>query len=159
MIRISHYSASVAVILAGLYALGAAYYGEFVEHLVPCPLCYIERWPYRIIIVLGLLGMVLPLRIARASLWLASVTMFTDACIALVHVGAERHWWQSPLPECNIAPAQFGALPLRPSASCDRPVFPVHGLPVSFATLDLLYALVTGAIISVYLIQTRERRQ
>lgn len=158
MARISHYSASVAVILAGVGALGAAYYGEFVEHLVPCPLCYIERWPYRIIIVLGLLGMVLPRRIARVSLWLAAVTLFTDAGIALVHVGAERHWWQSPLPECNIAPAQFGALPLQPSASCDRPVFPVHGLPVSFATLDLLYALAAGAIISAYLIQTRGRR-
>jgi len=145
--------------IAGLAALGAAYFGEFVEHLVPCPLCYLERWPYRIMILFGLLAALTPRGLARVLLALAAVSMIADASIAFVHVGAEQHWWKSPLPECNVAPASFGALPLRPSASCDRPVFPVHGLPVSFATMDLLFALSTGALISAYLVQTQRRRR
>ncbi len=139
--------------LAGLAALGAAYFGEFVEHLVPCPLCYIERWPYRIMILLALIGAFAP-RWGRIALALSMLTMLGDSVIAFVHIGAEQHWWPSPLPECNAAPLAMGAMPLRPSASCDSPVYPIHGLPISFATLDFCASLSIAILIATYLIKT-----
>lgn len=137
--------------LAALAALVIAYFAEFFLHMIPCPLCYIERWPYRIVIVLGLIAAVLPARAGRALLVLAVLVMLGDAVIAFVHVGAEQHWWASPLPECNIAPPSFGKMPLRPSASCDSPVFLIPGLPISFATMDLLYSLLVACVVGTYL--------
>ena len=151
----SHRRIGLAAVLAALAALGVAYYAEFVLHLVPCPLCYIERWPYRIVIVLGVLAACVPPRAGRALLALAALVMLGDAAIAFVHVGAEQHWWNSPLPECNAPPPGFGALPLHPSASCDRPTYLIPGFPVSFATMDLIYALAFGLAILTYLKRSR----
>ncbi|MGC9269070.1 disulfide bond formation protein B [Acidiphilium sp.] len=148
---------SIAVLAAGLGALGIAYFAEYALHMIPCPLCYIERWPYRIIVVLGLVAAFAPPRFARVLLGLAMVAMLGDVVIAFVHVGAEQHWWKSPLPECNIAPAGFGAMPLRPSASCDDPVYLIPGLPISFATMDLIYALTVAVGIGTYLRVNRWR--
>lgn len=147
--------AALAVAGAGAFALAIAYFAEYALHMVPCPLCYIERWPYRIIIVLGLAGAVLPPRAARVLLGLAALVMLGDVAIAFVHVGAEQHWWKSPLPECNVAPPGFGAMPLRPSASCDSPVYLIPGLPISFATMDLIYALTVASAIASYLRASR----
>lgn len=149
--------AGMLVAGAGLFALGMAYFSEYVLHLIPCPLCYIERWPYRIIIALGLIGALAPRRIARGLFGLAVLVMLGDVAIAFVHIGAEQHWWPSPLPECNVAPPDFGAMPLAPSASCDSPVYLVPGLPISFATMDLLYALTVAAAISAYLTLNQRR--
>jgi disulfide bond formation protein DsbB len=154
---VSGRQAGVAVALSGVFALGMAYVAEFGLHMIPCPLCYIERWPYRIIVVLGLVAAFAPPRLARVLLGLAVVAMLGDVVIAFVHVGAEQHWWKSPLPECNIAPPGFGAMPLRPSASCDDPVYLIPGLPISFATMDLLYAMAVAAAISAYLNASRWR--
>ncbi|MCF3946244.1 disulfide bond formation protein B [Acidiphilium sp. AL] len=151
MTAISSRQAGAAAAVAAALALGIAYYAEFVLHLVPCPLCYIERWPYRIAIVLGILVAVAPPRAGRALLALAALVMLGDAAIAFVHVGAEQHWWNSPLPECNAPPPGFGALPLRPSASCDAPTYLIPGFPVSFATMDLVYALGFALAILAYL--------
>ncbi len=156
MKQISVRQACLLAALAGLAALGVAYFGEFVERLVPCPLCYIERWPYRIMILLGLIGAMAP-RVGRLALALASLTMVADSVIAFVHIGAEQHWWKSPLPECNIAPLAMGAMPLRPSASCDSPVYLIHGLPISFATMDFCAALSIAALIAAYLMRTGKR--
>ena len=45
---------------AGAYAL------ENWAGLVPCALCLLERWPYRIAFVLGLLAVVAAARLAAA---------------------------------------------------------------------------------------------
>ena len=44
-----------AALLAAL-ALGVAYFAQYGLHLVPCELCLMERWPYRIVVLLGLLA-------------------------------------------------------------------------------------------------------
>ncbi|MHB1302513.1 MAG: disulfide bond formation protein B [Acidiphilium sp.] len=148
---ISSRRAALLLVLAALFALGMAYFAEYALRMIPCPLCYIERWPYRIAVVLGLLAMAVPSRLARPLLLLAALVMIGDAAIAFVHVGAEQHWWASPLPECNAPPPSFGSLPLRPSASCDSPVFLIPGLPISFATMDLIWALAIAGAIGIWL--------
>lgn len=153
----SHRGFGLLVALAGIAALAVAWYSEFQLHLVPCPLCYLERWPYRIVIVLGLLAAVLNRGAARALLVLAAIVLLGDVVIALVHVGAEQHWWKSPLPQCNAPPPDFGALPTRPSASCENPTYLISGLPVSFALMDLIYALVVALAIMAGLTRSKRR--
>jgi hypothetical protein len=46
----------VAICLAAA-GLAAAYGAQYGLHLVPCPLCLWERWPYRVTLGLGLLAL------------------------------------------------------------------------------------------------------
>jgi len=48
--------ACLATALAALAALGVAYYVQDFMLLFPCPLCLWERWPYRIVILLGIIA-------------------------------------------------------------------------------------------------------
>jgi disulfide bond formation protein DsbB len=147
----------ILVAVAAFAALGIAYFAEFHLRMVPCPLCLIERWPYRIAAAIGLLAAMTPRSASRFLLALAILVLLGGAAIAFIHVGVEQGWWPSPLPECNAPPPSFGALPLRPSVSCSSPVFLIPGLPVSMALMDMIYALVFAAFILIYLRQSRRR--
>ena len=61
----------LAHLLAGLTAgaaLFAALASEWWGGLVPCALCLVERWPYRIVIGLGLLAAITPRGLSRLLL-------------------------------------------------------------------------------------------
>lgn len=149
---IQHRTFALLLALAGIAALGAAFFAQDVLRMIPCPLCYIERWPWRAAIALGLLAAILPRGPGRVLIGLAALALLANAAIAFVHVGAEQHWWKSPLPECNAPPPSFGAdLPLRPSASCNAPVYLISWLPISFATMDLIWSSVVAIASGAYL--------
>jgi disulfide bond formation protein DsbB len=133
----SHRVAALLVVLGGAAALAMAYWAQYVEGLVPCPLCLLERWPYRIIIALGLIALLCRPPTGRFVLGLAVLTMLGGAAIASVHVGVELHLWASPLPECN---GNF-----------------IPGLPVSMAVMDLFYELLL-ALLTVSYISRKPRR-
>ncbi len=149
--------AGAAVALAALAALGVAYYAQDFLQLVPCPLCLWERWPYRILVLLGILAAIFPRWAARIFLSLAVLVLLAGAAIALVHVGVEFHWWQSPLPECNGILTPGAPLPMTPAKPCDAPSFLIPFLPVSMAAMDFLYAAIFAAVLFLYLI-TQPRR-
>jgi disulfide bond formation protein DsbB len=140
-----------------LAALGVAYYAQDVMLLFPCPLCLLERWPYRIVILLGITAAFSPRILARAILFLAVLALLAGAAIAFIHVGVEFHWWQSPLPECNGILTPGAPLPMTPAKPCDEPTFLIPGLPVSMAAMDLLYALTFALVLLGYI--WRHRRQ
>jgi disulfide bond formation protein DsbB len=152
--------AASAVVAAA--ALGIALASEAYEGLVPCALCLIERWPYRIAIVLGLIGLVLPRPFARIILVLLALTILAGAAVAAVHVGVEARWWPSPLPEC-MAPAFSGgtiaerlaSMPAKPSKPCEDPAYLIPFIPVSMAAMNLLFALGFAGAIGVFLWRTR----
>jgi disulfide bond formation protein DsbB len=148
--------------LVAALALGIALASEAYEGLVPCALCLVERWPYRIAIALGLIGLVLPRQLARIVLVLIGVTIFADAAIAAVHVGVEFRWWPSPLPEC-MAPKFSGgtiaerlaAMPAKPSKSCEDAAYLIPFIPVSIAAMNMLFALAFAAAVGAFLWVTR----
>ena len=148
-------------VLAGAAALGFAHALEIWGGMAPCALCLWERWPYRVVIVLGLLSLVLPRGTARILLALAVVALLADVAIAVVHVGVEQHFWPSPLPEC-AAPTFGGgsiaemlkSMPVHPAKPCDAPNFLIPGVPLSIASLDLLY----GSVCTLLLLGALLRR-
>src|SRR3974390_2107839 len=75
--------ALLSAVLAGV-ALGTALASEEWGGLVPCALCLLERWPYRIAIALGLLAVVLPPRLARVLLVALVLCLLADAALAVV---------------------------------------------------------------------------
>ena len=146
--------ALATAIAAGL-ALGLALVSEHWVGLAPCALCLWERWPYRVIVVLGLVAVVLPSHAARFVLWLAVAVALAGAALGAVHVGVEQHLWPSPLPEC-AAPSFSGgsiaemlkAMPAQPEKPCDSPSFLISGLPVSLAAMDLFYAASVALVLA-----------
>ena len=156
---------AVLTALGAAAALGIAHASETWAELVPCALCLVERWPYRIVIALSLLAVIAPRWLARTLLLLAVVTLLAGAGIAAVHVGVEFHWWPSPLPECAAAHLSGGSIaerlasmPARPSKPCDEPSFLIPGLPVSMAAMNLLFALAFAAALAISLAVNRSRR-
>ena len=140
---------ALASALAAAAALGLALASETWGELVPCTLCLLERWPYRIAIVLGLAAAVAPSWLTRPLLALLALTILAGAGIAGVHAGVEFHWWPSPMPECAAKPFAGGSIadilksmPARPAKPCDDPTFLIPGLPVSMAAMNMLFALI-----------------
>jgi disulfide bond formation protein DsbB len=156
---------AVFAALGAAAALGVAYASEIWLELVPCALCLLERWPYRIVIVLGLLAAIAPRGLARTLLAAAIACLLADAAIAAVHAGVEFQWWPSPLPECaaphlsggSIA-ERLASMPARPAKPCDDPSYLIPGLPLSMAVMNLLFALGFSALLASSLSRGRGRR-
>ena len=150
-----------AVIAAGA-VLGAAFGAERFLGIVPCALCLLERWPWRVAVVIALAGFLLPRRPARLALALAGLVVLGGAGIAGVHVGVEAKLWPSPLPECAAPHFTGGSIaerlanmPARPAKPCDEATYIVPGLPVSTAAMNLIGSLVFSAAVAVFLWRSR----
>lgn len=159
------HTVAILTALGATAALGVALATEVWGGLVPCALCLLERWPYRIVIVLALLAAIAGRGLGRVLLLLAVLCLLADAGIAAVHVGVEQHWWPSPLPECAAPQLASGSvaqrlasMPARPSKPCDDPTFLIPGLPVSMAAMNLLYALAFSAVVAISLRERQRRR-
>ena len=142
---------STVVGVGGIAAIAALAFASYVQNdlgIVPCELCLLERWPYRIAIAIAIVGVLLPGRFGRLAVSLILIDMLVAVALAAFHVGVEWHAWPSPFPECN-APRfaggsvgdQLAAMPDRPAKPCDAATYLIPGLPVSLAALDGCYAL------------------
>ncbi len=123
---------ALAALAAG-FALGTAFAFEWWGGLVPCALCLVERWPYRVAIGLGVVGVLLPGWLPRLALVGVLLAGLASVGAAGLHVGVEFGWWPSPLPEC-AAPHFQQRLDRRPAAlDARRPSKAVrgHGFPDS----------------------------
>ena len=84
----------------GLGAVGillAALYYQYVEHLLPCELCYIERVPHVLIAIFGLLTFWVKRARLRVGLMVfLAFLAFVDTGISLYHVGIEERLWAAP---------------------------------------------------------------
>lgn len=139
-------------------ALGLALATERWGGLVPCSLCLLERWPYRVAIVLGLLIALVPRKAALPLLGLLVLTILVGAGLAALHSGVEFGWWPSPLPECAAPKFSDGSIadrlasmPARPAKPCDEPTFLIPFVPISMAGLNLLFGLTFATSLALYL--------
>jgi len=166
MLNVSSRALALGAAAIAALALGAALATERWGGIVPCALCLVERWPYRIAIVFGLLAAVLPPRVARGFLALFALTMLAGAVLAAVHVGVEQHWWPSPLPECaaphisgHSLAERLAEMPDRPAKPCDAPTFLIPGLPVSMAAMNFIASLGFFIVILDYLVRERGKKR
>ncbi len=148
--------------MLSLLILGTAVASERWGGLVPCALCLVERWPWRLAIGFGLIGVLLPQPLARGAMLLVLLSFLAGIGAGGTHVGVEAGWWPSPLPEC-AAPSFGGGsvserlarMPDRPSKPCDAPTYLVPGLPVSMAMMNLLASLLLAGWMGEFLWTTR----
>jgi disulfide bond formation protein DsbB len=153
---------AVLILVLGLLALATAFGAQDLLGMAPCDLCLWERWPYRLLVLLGAVAFGVSPLFRRALLWIAVLTLLCGAAIGFLHVGVEQHWWPSPFPECsasNLLGGSVGSLianlPAAPAKPCDAPDFLIPGLPVSFATMDFLLAAVCAVALGAYLSRSK----
>ena len=150
-------------LLAAL-ALGIALASEHWGGLVPCALCLWERWPYRTVMILGALAVILPRPWARLALWIACATLLTGVLLGAIHVGVEWKFWPSPLPECaapdlsglSIA-ERLARMPATPAKPCDEPTYLLPVLPLSMAMMNFLLALAMAGGLAIALRRRQAR--
>lgn len=164
MQRLDHRSAAILAAIAAAIALIVVHGSERLLGLVPCELCLVERWPWRAVLVLGLIAALIPRPAARPLLGLVLLVLAVSLGLGVLHVGVEQHFWRSPFPECN-APQLHGhtlsqflaSMPARPSKPCDAPSYLIPGLPLSMAAMNLIYSLVVLALLASWLARSGRR--
>ncbi|HEY2616943.1 MAG TPA: disulfide bond formation protein B [Acetobacteraceae bacterium] len=148
---------AVALLAAG-FALGLALIAEHWGGLLPCSLCLLERWPYRVVIVLAALAIVAPRPLVQPLLWLVVLAMMANVGLAIIHVGVEQHLWQNPVNEC--AAPHFGGVSLldrildlssRPPQPCDRATYLIPFLPLSMAAMNAVFAAALAGLLTLFL--------
>jgi disulfide bond formation protein DsbB len=77
---------SMAVILA-------AYYFEFIGGFLPCKLCYWQRYPHFINILIFPFFYFFPI---RRFIFIGMGSMLVSIILALYHVGVEQKYWLGP---------------------------------------------------------------
>ena len=85
LITIASFS-SMAVILT-------AYYFEYIEGLFPCKLCYWQRYPHFMNILIFPIFYFFPM---RSIIFIGVGSMFVSISLAFYHVGVEQKYWPGP---------------------------------------------------------------
>jgi disulfide bond formation protein DsbB len=155
--------------IAGVVSAASLLFAYWVQtglEIVPCELCLVERWPYRIALVLSIAALALPGRSRRGikvvALSAIALVFAASAALAALHVGVEQQYWQSPFPECR-APRfvggsfadQLASMPLHPAKPCDAATYLVPHLPLSMAALNLILSLCLLAYVARSLVRMR----
>lgn len=156
------HAAGLIVALAAGAVLGAALASEHWGGVVPCALCLVERWPWRVVILLGLAGAVLPRRVGRWALALCVLALLAGAALGATHVGVEQGAWPSPLPECaaphvtgTTMAERLASMPDRPAKPCDAPTYLIPRVPVSMAAMNLGASLLLALFLAIYLARSK----
>ena len=88
-------------------SLIAAFASEAFLNLEPCILCIYQRWPYALVILFSVLGLLIKSQLLRPMLALSGLSFLVNSGIAFYHTGVEQKWWQSAVEGCKV---DFAAL-------------------------------------------------
>jgi disulfide bond formation protein DsbB len=131
-------AAATAILLA---ALGLQYLGA----LPPCHLCILQRYPYVVVIALGVLGGFWQ---PRLMLGLSALVLLGGAGLAGYHLGVEQGWWALPAGCAAGGAAQsveeLKRLLAEAAPTCDQVRFTFLGL--SLAAWNGLISLALAAL-------------
>ncbi|MBS0988843.1 disulfide bond formation protein B [Acetobacter okinawensis] len=157
---------ALLMIMAGFSALSVAWWTQHELGIMPCELCLWERWPWRVLVVLGVMVPVLPSRWGRVVLWLCAPVLLAAEGLAICHAGVEWKWWPSPFPACHAAHVvgrtlaeRWASMPLTPSKPCDAPTYLIPGLPVSMAVMGGVFTLVVFVAWSTGMVWSKKNRR
>jgi len=84
------------VLATSIAVIGGAWIFQYAIGLQPCELCYLERWPYYVAIVLSVLLLTTG---AHGAVWwigLLALIFLGSTVLGAYHVGVEQHWIEGP---------------------------------------------------------------
>mgnify|MGYP002655346341 CR=1 FL=1 len=142
-------SVRTAALLAGGGAaalLAGAYGFQYLGDLVPCEMCWWQRWALFATLTLAALALLVR---GRALTVAALAALFTNAGIALFHAGVEQKWWEG-LTRCTAGPVTGSTADVmadilaQPLVRCDA--IPWSLLGVSMAGWNAIISALIGGM-------------
>lgn len=133
------------IVIASALTVGAALVLEYGYGYAPCRLCLTERLPYYAAVLLGLIALFVPERLARLTLAAAALGLICGAGIGVYHAGAEWKFWPGPS-GCggeSANPSEIGVFlsALQTIKLTDCSVAAMRVLGISLAGWNVLVAL------------------
>lgn len=136
----------LALIVPSALMLGALG-SQYVGGLHPCEMCYWQRWPHDVAIVLALFAF--GTRVNKAShvlVALAALAIMVSGGIGVFHAGVEYGWWPG-ITTCSTTAAGVSLEDIMraPVVRCDVPQWTLLG--ISLAGYNAIISLGAGAVI------------
>ena len=144
----------LALIVPGAL-LGGALASQYIGGLYPCELCWFQRYPHIVALVLAVLAFVVPGRgRQRLLVALAAVAVLVSGAIGVFHAGVEYHWWQG-FTECTstmTGPVTLESIMKAPIVRCDVAQWTLGG--ISLAGFNAVFSI-AGAIAIFWALRRR----
>lgn len=122
---------TLALLIPGALMLGALG-SQYIGRLHPCEMCYWQRWPHDVAIVLALfaIGFRKP-STDRIFVALAAVSIAVSGLIGVFHAGVEYGWWEG-LTTCSTAGGgSIEDIMAAPLVRCDAPQWTLFGISLA----------------------------
>jgi disulfide bond formation protein DsbB len=137
--------------------LAGAYISQLDFGLPPCEMCWWQRYPHFVAVLLALLAFVVP---PRVPVTLAAVAIAVSGAIGAFHAGVEYGWWEG-VTACTASPFAAGEDPLAailaaPVIRCDVAPWSLFG--ISLAGWNFLFSIAGALAIAILLKRGRSMR-
>ena len=139
------------LLVSAVFALFGAYISQYFLDMQPCQLCFWQRKPFFIIIILAILFLTIGQlkNYQKLAIQIAILLLLINAAIAFYHSGVEQKWFEG-LDSCSPPAIQINnvedlklALEKTKVARCDQPQFMF--LNLSMASWNVIYCLLAAS--------------
>ena len=156
-------SAALAIAIIAAATLAGAWFFQLVVGLVPCPLCFEQRYAYYFVVPFAFLVALAAVRgaprgVLIAGLAILAIAVLTNAVLGTYHSGVEWGLWKGPT-ECTGPVGNLGSagnllerLDAVKVVRCDEVQWRFLGL--SLAGYNVLISLVMAAIAGWGMVRT-----
>ena len=135
--------------------LGGAYLGQYAFHLVPCEMCWWQRYAHFAALALALLAWLRPS--TQLLTWLAALAILVGGLLGLYHAGVEYGWWQgftACTSEVKLGDDPLSAILNAPMIRCDQVQWSLAG--ISLAGFNFLISVPAALLIFALLRRGQE---
>ena len=149
--------ARALAVLVPAAALAAAFGSQYLGGLVPCEMCWWQRYAHMAALALALLAFLVR---GRALVWLAALAIAVSGAIGVYHAGCELHYYKC-LTQCTSTIAPGGsaddflkAIMNAPLVRCDDIQWSFLG--ISMAGWNAIFSL--GSALTIIWLSLRRPR-
>ena len=136
--------ARLFAVLVPAALLAGAHGSQYLGGLVPCEMCYWQRWPHAAAILFALGAFIRPPQ-ARALVLLAALAVAISGAIGVYHAGVELGYWEGITTCTATGAASLQDILNVPLIRCDQVQFEFLG--ISMAGWNALISLGGAAAI------------
>lgn len=150
-------NARLLALLVPAALIGGALISQYVFGLIPCEMCWWQRYPHFAAIALAALAFTGPAMAGRTRVLvaLAAGAIAVSGLIGVYHAGVEQHWWQGPS-QCTGGGAKtLDEILHTKVVMCDQIQWSLFGL--SLAAFNAIFSL--GGAAAVFALLARGRRR
>jgi len=127
--------------------LGGALFSQYVGGLYPCEMCYWQRWPHGVAILLAAAAFASPIDAPRTRplVLLAALAILVSGAIGVFHAGVEAGWWEGITRCTTTGAATLEDILSVPLVRCDQVQWAFLGL--SLAAWNAVLSIAGAAVI------------